>query len=56
MTHLAEDYTLSILLQEMLSGYMNTSEAVVEGYRRIVDHIPNYQYHIEPDITPTPQQ
>ena len=53
ITKLYEGKLFSILLQEMLSGYFNTSVAVIEGYKRVVALIPNYAYTIELEATPT---
>lgn len=54
ITQLYEELTLSIVLQEMLSGYFNSSKTLFEAYNRIVELIPNYQYLIEPEQTRTP--
>ena len=53
MSQLYEDLTLAIVLQEMLSGYFNTSKTIYEANVRIIDLIPNYSFAIEP--TPTPE-
>ena len=53
MSELYEALTLSIVLQEMLSGYFNTSKTIYEANVRIIDLIPNYSFPIEP--TPTPE-
>ncbi|MCA9979339.1 MAG: hypothetical protein KDD89_00840, partial [Anaerolineales bacterium] len=37
-----------ILLQEMLSGYFTSDQAVVEAYDRLVALIPDYAYYKEP--------
>ncbi len=47
ITQLYEELTLSIVLQEMLSGYFNSSQTLAEAYNRIVELIPNYQYLID---------
>jgi multiple sugar transport system substrate-binding protein len=44
VTQLYEELTLSIVLQEMLSGYFNTEQTILEVYRRVVDLIPNYAF------------
>ena len=44
MTKLYEDFTISIVLQEMLSGYFNTQTTLREAYRRTVALIPNYPF------------
>ncbi|MEW5985656.1 MAG: extracellular solute-binding protein [Chloroflexota bacterium] len=54
ITALYENLTLSLLLQEMLSGYFNTSQSIVEAYLRIVDLIPNYTFPLAVQPTPTP--
>ena len=53
MTDIYETLTLSIVLQEMLSGYFNTNKTIFEANVRIIDLIPNYAFAIEP--TPTPE-
>ncbi len=44
VTELYEELTFSVVLQEMLSGYFNPDQTLVEMYARIVDLIPNYSY------------
>lgn len=44
VTALYEDLTLSITLQEMLSGYFDTTQTLREAYAKIIDFIPNYAY------------
>jgi len=41
------------VLQEMLSGYFNAEQTIIELYQRITDLIPNYQYYIDPEPTAT---
>jgi multiple sugar transport system substrate-binding protein len=53
MSKLYESLTLSIVLQEMLSGYFNTTKTIFEANVRVIDLIPNYTFDIEP--TPTPE-
>ena len=48
MTILYEELTLSIVLQEMLSGYFSTDQSIIEAYNRILDLIPNYGF---PNLT-----
>lgn len=55
LTKLYEELTFSIVLQEMLSGYFNSSQTLVVAYNRIVALIPNYPFLIEPTPEPTPQ-
>ncbi|MCP4359580.1 MAG: extracellular solute-binding protein [Chloroflexi bacterium] len=47
MTQLYEDLTFSVTLQEMLSGYFNPEQTILEAYIRVTDKIPNYQYYLE---------
>ncbi|MFN2135022.1 MAG: ABC transporter substrate-binding protein [Candidatus Promineifilaceae bacterium] len=49
--HLYDDMTFSIVLQEMLSGYFNSSKTLYEAYNRVIDHIPDYAF----PIIPTPE-
>ena len=44
--------TLSILLQELLSGYYDADRAAIEGYKRLVELIPDYEYYFDPEPTP----
>lgn len=53
-TAVVEKLTFSIVLQEMLSGYFNSSQTIFEAYRRVVDLIPGYAFEIIP--TPTPPE
>lgn len=53
VTEIHESLTLSILLQELLSGYFNSERAAIEGYKRLVDLIPGYAFYIDPE-PPTP--
>lgn len=55
MTRLYNKYVISIVLQEMLSGYFNTDTTLREMYRRTVDLIPNYSFPnvLEEEATPT---
>lgn len=55
ITSIYEELTFSILLQELLSGYYDSDRAAIEGYKRLVDLIPNYQYYVDPEPTPTPE-
>ena len=52
ITELYEKLTLSIVLQEMLSGYFNPAKTIFEAYNRLLDLMPNYQYPISPSPTP----
>lgn len=52
ITTVFEDLTLSILLQELLSGYYDADRAAIEGYKRLVELIPNYRYYVDPEPTP----
>jgi len=53
LTTIYEDLLFSILLQEMLSGYYNSERAAIEGYKRLVETIPDYPYYVDPEPTPT---
>lgn len=44
MSSLYDDLTISIVLQEMLSGYFNTQTTLREAYRRTIEFIPNYAF------------
>ncbi|MBX3059659.1 MAG: extracellular solute-binding protein [Anaerolineae bacterium] len=44
LTSLYEKLTISITLQEMLSGYFNPAQTIIEAYNRVTAQIPNYQY------------
>lgn len=48
VTTLYEELTLSIVLQEMLSGYFSTDQSIIEAYNRVVELIPNYAF---PNLT-----
>jgi multiple sugar transport system substrate-binding protein len=47
VTSLYEDLTISVTLQEMLSGYFDTTQTLREAYTKIIDFIPNYAYDRE---------
>jgi multiple sugar transport system substrate-binding protein len=47
LTTLYEKLTISVVLQEMLSGYFNPEQTIIEAYRRVTAEIPNYQYFID---------
>jgi multiple sugar transport system substrate-binding protein len=53
MSDLFESLTLSVVLQEMLSGYFNPNQTIFEAYVRLVEFIPNYAFEVVP--TPTPE-
>ena len=42
----------SFLLQELLSGYYDADRAAIEGYKRLVELIPDYEYYFDPEPTP----
>jgi multiple sugar transport system substrate-binding protein len=46
-----DELTLSIVLQEMLSGYFNSAKTIFEAYNRVIQLIPDYSF----PITPTPE-
>ena len=50
VARLYQEVTISIVLQEMLSGYFNTSQTIFEAYNRVVEQVPNYSF---PIIEPT---
>ncbi|MDX1687768.1 MAG: extracellular solute-binding protein [Candidatus Promineifilaceae bacterium] len=52
ITTIYENLTFSILLQELLSGYYDSSRAAIEGYKRLVELIPDYEYYVDPEATP----
>lgn len=54
LSTLYKDLLLAPLLQDMLSGYFNSSETIVEMYLLAVDAVPDYAYPIQVAPTPTP--
>jgi multiple sugar transport system substrate-binding protein len=46
MSRLYDEYTISIVLQEMLSGYFDVDTTLREAYRRTIDLIPNYPFPV----------
>lgn len=54
MTRLYDEFTVSIVLQEMLSGYFDTGTTLREMYRRTINLIPNYSFPIAPEEEATP--
>jgi multiple sugar transport system substrate-binding protein len=46
MTQLYDEFTISIVLQEMLSGYFGTETTLQEAYRRTIELIPNYAFPV----------
>ncbi len=57
MTQLYDELIISIVLQEMLSGYFNTETTLREAYRRTIELIPNYAFPVLSfeETTPTPE-
>ncbi|CUS02090.2 protein of unknown function [Candidatus Promineifilum breve] len=57
MTRLYDELIISIVLQEMLSGYFNTETTLREAYRRTIELIPNYAFPVLTfeELTPTPE-
>ncbi len=55
MTILYQDPLLSPLLQEMLSGYFNSSQSIVEMYITMINAIPGYEHPQEVMPTATPE-
>ena len=51
ITTIHEDALIAIMLQELLSGYFNVEVSAEEAYQRVIDLIPNYAYHSEPEST-----
>jgi len=49
MTRLYDEFTISIVLQEMLSGYFPVDTTLNEAYRRTVALIPNYAFPFKLD-------
>jgi hypothetical protein len=54
MTAVYDDLVLSIVLQEMLSGYFTSSYAIIEAHDRVIALIPGYSFTPEIDLTTTP--
>ncbi len=52
MNRLYADHTISIVLQEMLSGYFGPEQTLSEAFRRVVDFIPGYAF---PTDLPEPE-
>jgi multiple sugar transport system substrate-binding protein len=55
ITTMYEELLMSIVLQEMLSGYFNSDETAIEAYKRLIALIPDYAYTIEFEPTATPE-
>jgi multiple sugar transport system substrate-binding protein len=55
ITTMYEELLMSIVLQEMLSGYFNSEETAIEAYKRLIALIPEYAYTVEFEPTPTPE-
>lgn len=51
ITILFEKLTLSVTLQEMLSGYFSPEQTIMEAYNRVTNEIPNYPYEIDLEET-----
>lgn len=49
ITTIYEELTISILVQELLSGYYDSERAAIEGYKRLVELIPDYEYYVDPE-------
>ena len=52
VTELYENLTLSVVLQEMLSGYFSPAKTIFEAYNRLLELLPDYQFPITPSPTP----
>jgi multiple sugar transport system substrate-binding protein len=55
MTDLYRELALSVVLQEMLSGYFDTDKTMYEAYNRVLELIPDYQFAVVVKPTPTPE-
>lgn len=55
VTELYRELALSIVLQEMLSGYFDTDETIYEAYQGVLELIPNYAFEVVVKPTPTPE-
>jgi multiple sugar transport system substrate-binding protein len=55
MTDIYEGLTLSLVLQELLSGYFTSSYAIIEAYNRVTDLIPGYAFYPQEEPTATPE-
>lgn len=55
IARLYEELTFSIVLQEMLSGYFNSSQTIIEAYNRVTGLIPNYAFPVDLEPTATPE-
>ena len=55
MTTLYRELALSVVLQEMLSGYFDTDKTMYEAYNRVVELIPDYEFAVVVKPTPTPE-
>lgn len=56
MTDLYRELALSVVLQEMLSGYFDTDKTMYEAYNRVLELIPDYAFTIvKPTPTPEPE-
>ena len=45
---------ISIVLQEMLSGYFTSSQAIVAAWERVIEEIPGYRFDTEiPNFIPS---
>jgi len=58
VTDLYRELALSVVLQEMLSGYFTTDKTIYEAYQRVLEFIPNYAFEVvlEPTATPEPEE
>ncbi|MEJ2752603.1 MAG: extracellular solute-binding protein, partial [Chloroflexota bacterium] len=50
---LYSELTISIVLQEMLSGYFSSAKTIFEAYNRVIELVPDYGFPIVP--TPEPR-
>ncbi len=56
ITKLYEELTLSVTLQEMLSGYFGSTQTLYEIYQKTIELIPNYAIRFELQPTPGPEE
>ena len=55
VTELYRELSLSVVLQEMLSGYFNTDKTIYQAYQRVLELIPDYAFAVVLEPTPTPE-
>lgn len=55
VTELYRELALSVVLQEMLSGYFTTDTTIYQAYQRVLEFIPNYTFEVVLEPTTTPE-